>query len=130
MWWCCGKRDQDAKGCKIGPHISKEDDADEDEEGLLGVEILKKTKYIKCLCCKQNGHTINDCPLDPNIKTMADIKLDLKRIKKIKDTRKLFAETMITTTHFFKNCVKVPKDDLDTPVIQFDESQLSSCEEY
>ena len=25
MWWCCGKSDSDAEGCKIGFHISKEE---------------------------------------------------------------------------------------------------------
>ena len=29
----------------------------------------------------------------------------------LKDYRKLFVDTMITTTHFLKKCVKVPKID-------------------
>lgn len=26
MWWCCGKRDRDAPGCKFQKHEAKEDD--------------------------------------------------------------------------------------------------------
>ena len=31
------------------------------------------------------------------------------RINQLKDYRKLFTDTMVTTTHFLKKCVKVPK---------------------
>ena len=35
----------------------------------------------------------------------------MQRIMQIKDYRKLFADTIVTTTHFLKKCVKVPKID-------------------
>jgi hypothetical protein len=31
------------------------------------------------------------------------------RIQKLRDFRKLFADTAITTTHFLKKCIKVPR---------------------
>ena len=34
---------------------------------------------------------------------------DYERILKIKDNKKLFADTMVTTTHMLKKCVKVKK---------------------
>ena len=66
------------------------------------------------MCCKELGHTIADCHRDPNIKTLpdgADHKDEMQRIMQIKDYRKLFADTIVTTTHFLKKCVKVPKID-------------------
>ena len=35
MWWCCGKKTQDAPGCKFSKHINKDaeenDESDQDE---------------------------------------------------------------------------------------------------
>lgn len=31
MWWCCGKTDKDAHGCKFSKHESKEDDEDDND---------------------------------------------------------------------------------------------------
>jgi len=51
MWWCCGKRDKDAAGCKFSKHESKEDDdLEEDEE--YGYDVTKGKKYVRCMCCK------------------------------------------------------------------------------
>lgn len=63
------------------------------------------------------GHTIEFCPRDPNLKTNSNIGMDAKtnaeqeliRINKMKDFKKLFADTAITTTLLLKKCVKVPK---------------------
>lgn len=30
MWWCCGKKDPNAPGCKTAKHESKEEDDDEE----------------------------------------------------------------------------------------------------
>ena len=30
MWWCCGKRDVNATGCKLQKHTQKEDKNDDD----------------------------------------------------------------------------------------------------
>ena len=52
---------------------------------------------------------IDDCPRDPNYKTKVNIVDDAERILKIKDYKKLFADTVVTTTHMLKKCIKVPK---------------------
>jgi len=106
IWWCCGKRGKDVPGCKVGKHISKEDEDDEDDQ-----KNKNKSNYkmMKCYCCKEMGHLLHECPRDPNIKTRGDPLEDNKRIQRLKDFRKLFTETMVTTTHFLKNCIKVPK---------------------
>ena len=108
MWWCCGKRGKDQPGCRFSKHESK-DDEDEDEEKQDEKQKQKQLKYMKCMCCKQMGHTIELCHQDPNLKTKAVIESDFDRILKIKDFRHLFADTVITTTHFLKKCIKVPK---------------------
>lgn len=45
---------------------------------------------------------------DPNIKTDADIKVELERLGNLKEFRKLHADTIINTTHFIKKAVMVP----------------------
>lgn len=63
MWWCCGKQQKDALGCKYGRHVKH---ADEEEE----VGSLEGTsKVAKCLLCRRVGHSVKECPNDPNIKT-------------------------------------------------------------
>ena len=55
---------------------------------------------------------IDDCPNDPNLKTsirMDQLDNELERLLEIKDAKKLFANSIILTTHMLKNCVKVPK---------------------
>ena len=32
MWWCCGKKDEKARGCKIGSHINEVEEEDEQEK--------------------------------------------------------------------------------------------------
>lgn len=66
------------------------------------------------MCCKQYGHDIKECPRDPNIKTRESITEGMDRINQLKDYRKIFSDTMVTTTHFLKKCVKVPKIDPNT----------------
>mmetsp|Transcript_14964 Transcript_14964/g.18853 ORF Transcript_14964/g.18853 Transcript_14964/m.18853 type:complete len:141 (+) Transcript_14964:2300-2722(+) len=76
----------------------------EDEDGRLE----KPIKNIRCLCCKELGHLIDQCPRDPNIRSQADTEDEYLRIQKIKDYRKLNADTVVTTTHFLKKCIVVP----------------------
>lgn len=68
MWWCCGKRGKEVPGCKFSKHESKEDD-DEDEDQDIEMNKARKLKSIRCQCCKELGHTINNCYRDPNLKT-------------------------------------------------------------
>jgi len=55
----------------------------------------KSNKYVRCTCCKEIGHAINDCTRDPNIKTGAKADLEFIRIQKMKDFRKLFADSVV-----------------------------------
>lgn len=52
---------------------------------------------------------MNECQRDPNIKTKEDPRDDIRRILQIRDYKKLFVDTAVTTTHFLKNCVRVRK---------------------
>ena len=104
MWWCCGKRGIDAPGCKFSKHESK-DDFDEEEQQR---RHEKEQKKLRCICCKELGHRIEQCPRDPNYKTMAPCELEQERIMKIKDFRKLHADTVVNTTHFIMKSVMIP----------------------
>ena len=104
IWWCCGKSGSDQPGCKYNKHESKDDDDAEQDEEFVEQKNIK----IRCYCCKELGHTIDNCPRDPNIRSKVDTEKDFERIQKIKDYRKLNADTVVTTTHFLKKCVLVP----------------------
>ena len=104
IWWCCGKSSKDAIGCLVQKHMSK-DEEDEDEDDKAQYQSKMK---LRCLCCKEIGHLIDRCPRDPNIRTKAEINSDYVRIQKIKDNRKLNADTVVLTTHLLKKCVQVP----------------------
>ena len=103
LWWCCGKTHADAPGCKYSFHESKEDE-DEYDDGLEQANSAQ----VRCLCCKEVGHTTEQCPRDPNIRSKADTDEEFSRIQKIKDYRKLNADTVVTTTHFLKQCILIP----------------------
>lgn len=105
IWWCCGKENRDAQGCKFSSHQSKEE---EEDEADAGEPQAKAVKNIRCYCCKEIGHTIETCPRDPNIRSKQDTEADFLRIQQIKDYRKLNADTVVTTTHFLKKCILVP----------------------
>ena len=79
MWWCWGKSNKDAPGCRYGKHESREDELDDQE--MENPE--NKMKNIRCLWCKEKGHTDTDWPKDPNYKYGADIQLEFKRVMKI-----------------------------------------------
>jgi hypothetical protein len=42
------------------------------------------------------------------MRSNVDSDLDFMRIQRIKDYRKLNADTVVTTTHFLKKCILVP----------------------
>lgn len=65
-------------------------------------------RYARCVCCKEIGHRIEQCTRDPNLRTNKPSELDLDRINKIKDFRKLHADTVVNTTHFIKKSVMIP----------------------
>ena len=108
MWWCCLAKGQDTKGCKQSKHEPiPEDEGESDQEN----DKKNKSYLIRCRCCKEIGHSIETCPRDPNIKTVNQAELDAEaeRILRMKDYKKVFAETQITTTHLLKQCTAVPK---------------------
>ena len=115
MYWCCGNERKESQGCISGKHECKEDEDDEEEPNAMKRIDKHQNKNIKCLCCKEVGHDMSECYRDPNIKTRVDYQEDWKRIMGLKDYRKLFVDTMITTTHFLKKCAKVRKIDETTP---------------
>ena len=66
MWWCCGKTSQSAPGCKFSKHESQ-DFKDEEEEDDKDIKTLMQS--ARCMCCKEFGHSMDNCPRDPNFKT-------------------------------------------------------------
>lgn len=118
FYWCCGKRGEDQIGCKVSKHECKDDEDEEDAEEKKK-DKERQLKYMKCMCCKELGHSIENCDRDPNLKTSANTALDDIRIMEIQDNRTLFAETVIMTSHLLKKCARVQKiyeNELDTPM--------------
>ena len=107
MWWCCGKPGKDQPGCKFSQHESKDDD-DEEMEADQENDKDKSKKYMRCLCCKELGHSVEECTRDPNIKTNAKADEEFERIQKMKDYRKLFADSIVQTTSMLKRAVMIP----------------------
>ena len=88
-------------------HESK-DDEDEEMNEEQDHEVQKAKKYVRCACCKEIGHLINDCTRDPNLKTGAKADTEFDRIQKMKDFRKLYADSIVQTTHLLKKAVMIP----------------------
>lgn len=107
MWWCCGKPGKEQQGCKYQSHESKDDDDEDMEDEKAGDKKANKN-YVRCSCCKEVGHTIDDCIRDPNIKTGVKADVEFERIQKMKDFRKLYADSIVQTTHMLKKSVMVP----------------------
>jgi len=72
MWWCCGKRGRDQPGCKFSKHEYKEDNDEEDDENDKEKNKQKQMKLMRCQCCKELGHSMENCERDPNIKTKGE----------------------------------------------------------
>jgi hypothetical protein len=104
MWWCCGRRELDAPGCKFAKHESKEDEEDENDEG--NQELKFKNKKLRCHCCKEIGHSANDCLRDPNMRTYKDLNEEDNRIAKTKGVKKLLVDSLDITSRFFKGLIR------------------------
>merc|ERR1711957_262044 len=76
MWWCCGKRGKEQPGCKFSKHETKEDEDDDEDEKKNKVRQLKS---IRCQCCKEFGHTNENCYRDPNLKTKENTRDKIER---------------------------------------------------
>mmetsp|Transcript_9022 Transcript_9022/g.1315 ORF Transcript_9022/g.1315 Transcript_9022/m.1315 type:complete len:88 (-) Transcript_9022:306-569(-) len=77
MYWCCGKTEPDAPGCKIRKHESR-DDEDEEEEDKD--KEFTSTGTLICSSCKELGHNANDCPRDPNARTKENMVDEVERM--------------------------------------------------
>lgn len=107
MWWCCGKTVKDEPGCKYQKHESREDN----DEAIVAKAMHDRIKPNHCTCCKSNGHTADACPQDPNPRTKNEIPKEYDRILRLTDQRKLYATTVVQTTHFMKKSVILEKED-------------------
>ena len=104
MWWCCGKVGKDAPGCRKTRHISNNEDSESDTDE----RDKQEKKYVRCTSCKEVGHTIENCKNDPNMKTGGKPEEEYNRIQKMKDFRKLYADSIVHTTHLLKRSVMIP----------------------
>ena len=63
---------------------------------------------MRCLCCKEIGHTIENCFKDPNFRTDVNADEDMKRIANMPSYKKLHVDSMVCTAHLIKKSVMVP----------------------
>ncbi|OMJ81394.1 hypothetical protein SteCoe_18124 [Stentor coeruleus] len=76
MWWCCGKKDKNALGCKVYKHESKEE-----YDNIIKDDVFVTIdKNVLCTSCKHNGHNFTECPKDPNARTTNDINEEIERL--------------------------------------------------
>jgi hypothetical protein len=74
MWWCCGKRGKEQPGCKFSKHETKDINEEEfKDQEAQEQEKLRRQKQQKCKSCKEIGHSISECPRDPNFRTNTDV---------------------------------------------------------
>lgn len=92
MYWCCGKEIVSAPGCRQSRHVSG-DNEDDDQVEKYDRDGNQNLANTKCMSCKEVGHSIEDCPRDPNIKRKGNAEKEIERIAKIQDFRKLHADT-------------------------------------
>ena len=52
MWWCCGKKQKDALGCKFSKHEEKKEDEEDDENVDKEKNKINQMRLVKCQCCK------------------------------------------------------------------------------
>ena len=109
VWWCCGKESKNHPGCKFQKHISK--DNDQDDEDDRPEESKPVDALARCQCCKLPGHSADQCPQDPNLRTHAkSLTEDFKRILSATQTSKKQIEAAVNTTQFLKKAVMVPTE--------------------
>jgi hypothetical protein len=85
MWWCCGKRDLNAPGCQYQKHSTKTEEQREEKEK----EDDNTHKQVKCMCCKEYGHSADQCPRDPNYRSGFNVLEEDGRVENKKDAKKL-----------------------------------------
>ena len=68
----------------------------------------KIKKYVRCSCCKEIGHAVEECTRDPNIKTHAKADEEFERIQKMKEFKKLYCDSIAQTTIMLKKSVMIP----------------------
>ena len=85
--------------------MSREDEKDDEDTAHHKSSTLKN---VRCISCKEQGHRIEQGVRDPNLKTLVPVAIENERIKKLKDCRKLHADTLVNTTHFIKKSVMIP----------------------
>ena len=96
MWWCCGRNQKEAPGCKYSKHQQKND---EEDEALLNIEEAKeKNKALKCFCCKEKGHKTENCDRDPNIRRDFDSMGEIRRIEEKKNIKKVNGDSLMVST--------------------------------
>ncbi|CAG9324335.1 unnamed protein product [Blepharisma stoltei] len=78
MWWCCGRKGENAKGCRTSQHIAK------DEEEELMQEEMRLRKQQFCTSCTETGHDEKNCPYDPNAKSNFDADEEYERLENLK----------------------------------------------
>ena len=79
IYFCCGKKQKDSKGCITSKHVSKEDEEASEEN---------KTDANRCTNCKDAGHLSHECPKDPNFQSEADPIEEMKRLENLKSGKK------------------------------------------
>ncbi|CAI2380348.1 unnamed protein product [Moneuplotes crassus] len=103
MWWCCGSTDNLNKGCVKDYHVSKSYN-DTDKLNNRETEMQLKTQ---CRCCKQKGHSTQNCPLDPNYRSNHSISDEYARILGLKDveTKKFAKDSLKDTKKYLENII-------------------------
>ena len=93
MWWCCGKTNPDALGCKFSAHIAKNDDEDDELD-----DQNSSMRNLRCTSCRGLGHSHDKCEKDPNLRTKFAISEEATRVAQLKADKALFADTKVATT--------------------------------
>ncbi|OMJ90184.1 hypothetical protein SteCoe_7473 [Stentor coeruleus] len=81
VYWCCGQKGKDAQGCITSKHISIEDKE-------LIEDGKKNEIIIFCSSCRNQGHSLSECPKDPNARSHFDPTEELTRIEDYVKNRK------------------------------------------
>lgn len=62
----------------------------------------------KCICCKEQGHSAEECPKDPNFRSAFDLSDEEERLKQgIADSKKLLSDSQIITIKMLSELTKV-----------------------
>lgn len=126
MWWCCGKTDYNAPGCKVQKHSTR------DDKGNEGEASPGQLKQVKCLCCKEYGHQSEECPKDPNYRSNFDVQEeDARLVNNMKEKKKLNSDSQMLTlkmlTEFSKNKNQKLKG---VNMMQFEDFQYNGVNEH